>query len=177
MYGQYQAGDILLTDRDSFLGKMIKNVQQVMEPGDEAMFSHVAVITDSVGTLIESSRTISAATVEKYKGVQCLLARHVDMTPEKFALGYKAIEGNLGQVYPFHRLFMIPLGLSKINRDWPVCSELAAQFYLAAGLDMDLQFRGKPWQGRWTGVTPDVFEDAIGRRNKWRIVAQGPFIE
>lgn len=176
MIVDYKPGDVLLTANSSFFGKAIRKVQGLLEPGDKANFSHAAIITDELGNLVESVATISENNISKYKGVECLLARHEDMAPDAELLGYSEIVNNIGQIYPFHRLLFIAFGLSKIHLDWPVCSELVSQYLMGAGIDMGLMFRGKRWRGGWAGVTPDMIEDAIYRGGKWKIIAQGQFI-
>ena len=114
-----------MNQTDVFTEKLLLQIHDVMavkgdapllcfiEPGDKADFSHAAIIVDESGDLVESVARISKNNVSKYEGVNCLLVRHEDMSPEKSLGGWSEIENNIGQIYPFHRLLFIAFG--KIN--------------------------------------------------------------
>jgi len=186
-------GDILLVARTKggLLGKLI-NFGQTLG-GDPARYHHVAVFIDQHGFLVESLAKIKITHFAGYLKGHYLLAilRHDMMDRERFNRGIVEAYDNVGMVYPAHRIAVhaveMPLdwclrklrlgGLPswcRLSRhlplDWPVCSELVAQFLIAAGLSReDLGFPHKGWRG----ITPDDFDDARQREGtKWKTVAE-----
>ncbi|RLI49285.1 MAG: hypothetical protein DRP09_20800 [Candidatus Thorarchaeota archaeon] len=55
--------------------------------------------------------------------------------------------------------------------DWPVCSEYATQFLLAAGLETGFNKQG------WRGINPDDFDDVRKRRpDLYTTILEGTFV-
>jgi len=194
-------GDILLIRSNSLIGKLI-NFGQKMEDG-HSRFTHVAIASwkkDStlfhVGEKVyESVRRIGLNHIRKYDGCEIAVIRYAGMTKEKYLYGIKEVVNNIGQIYPAHRIIFH--GLDMINKwikrkvfrsekpllfhyvnfeiyDWPVCSELAAQFLYAAGLEGGWENKkGK----RIKGINPDDFDDArFDRRDLCTTIFDGTFV-
>lgn len=145
------------------------------------------------GNIYESVLTIGRNHIEKYKGKECCVLRHTGMTPTNYFKGLKEVNDNLGQVYPAHRIVLH--GLDMINAwikrvvfrrsrplqfrymklmplDWPVCSELGAQFIHAAGLKGGWE----DVKDGWRGVNPDDFYDsAVVNPHLWQLELEGTF--
>jgi hypothetical protein len=194
---QCQPGDLVLTANPSGrLGKLIRFGERI-EQGDESVYGHAAIMAKHMGIayevdgyLFESVKTISRNPITNYKGQKICIFRHKQMTDKKFFLGREEILDNIGQVYPFHRLAFHGVGmlyswfLRTVFRkkkpwlkpgklgvlDWPVCSELAAQFLCAAGLETGFAVKG------WRGVNPDHLDDARQTRTDlYETVIEGIF--
>ena len=170
-------GDILLTQNPAGLGKMINWAQRVGQ-GDPSKYGHVAIIVRNPktgqidGTIAESVMRISYNNISDYNGNKICIMRHKKMNPYRYNLGMKEVKDNIGQIYPGHRLVVQLVDVlrswafrkvkmkpwfrySKLMRlDWPVCSELAAQFLITAKLETGFPFEG------WRGINPDHFDDA-----------------
>ena len=172
-------GDIGLTRNPQGLGVMI-NFAQSLE-GDKSEFGHALVFGKKVGKeyvangrIIESVSTISVNHISKYAGVKVCVFRHKCMTENSFYLGREELIDNIGQPYPFHRLFVHGFDMANVALcrffsfkkwspkfrlaktmplDWPVCSELTAQFIIGARLETGLPGKG------WRGVNPDHLDD------------------
>lgn len=184
-------GDILLTRNPAGLGKAINWAQQIGQ-GDQSEFGHIAIVvrnpeTDKVdGTIAESVKKISYNHACDYLGARICIMRHKGMTAYRYAQGMKEIVDNIGQIYPAHRLvvhlvdacrawFVRKISGGKVGApwfrwsslmvmDWPVCSELGAQFMLSSGLESGLPYDGMDWRG----VNPDHFDDArLSREDLW----------
>jgi hypothetical protein len=115
------------------------------------------------------------------------------MNEMRFYLGREEILDNIGQIYPAHRIIFHGFDMvnSWIKRtvfrrkaplkfrymklmplDWPVCSELGAQFIHTAGLKGGWEDRKKGWRG----VNPDDFDDARQTAvNLWLTVMEGTY--
>lgn len=171
-----QPGDICLTQGRAFMSKAIRFGQALEDGGQPSYFNHVLGFTTTRGIIIESVRTIRENTFAKfYLNTPLLVLRHQGLTPELYDRGIKEVQDNLGMVYPAHRIafhavdmlwahgWQMVTGrpwrkhmLARVATDWPVCSELWAQFVLAAGLPLGLEL-GE----RWQGVNPDHWFDAL----------------
>jgi len=143
------------------------------------------------GMVYESVMTISLNHIKKYQGKECCVIRHKQMDPRLYFKGLIEVKDNLGQLYPAHRIVLH--GFDMINAwvkravfrrktplrfrymkfmplDWPVCSELGAQFIHSAGLEGGWEDRKKGWRG----VNPDDFYDcAVTRPDLWTLVLEG----
>jgi hypothetical protein len=175
-------GDIGLSRSSNFLGRCIRFGQRLEEPGEDAPFSHAFVMamadgqgdfrTD--GSVLESSVRIGYGHLRRFLGQPLLLLRHTRMTPKGYWGGLKALENNIGQLYPVPRLMAhgvdmlrcaawrrvagcpAPWRWSELGfTDWPVCSELVGQFVLGGGLP-----GGWELGEHWKGLTPDHIFDA-----------------
>jgi len=197
-----QPGDILLTANPAGLGKLI-NFGQGLEDGNggkKSRYGHVAVVAASTydwqvdGTVYESVMTISLNRIRKYYGKECCVLRHREMNKGRYDSGIVEVKDNLGQLYPAHRIVFH--GLDMINSwvkraifrrktplrfrymklmplDWPVCSELGAQFIHAAGLRGGWEDRKKGWRG----VNPDDFYDsAVTAPGLWQMIFEGTLV-
>ncbi|MCK5612858.1 hypothetical protein KAR91_63885 [Candidatus Pacearchaeota archaeon] len=185
-------GDILLTKNPAGLGNLI-NWAQMIGQGDKSFYGHVAIIVrnpsnDQIdGTIAESVMKISYQHVSNYKGNKICIMRHKKMTAYRYNKGMPEVEDNIGQIYPAHRLIVHladalrawtirKISFGKIGRpwfryakflrfDWPVCSELAAQFLIAAGVETGLPFDG------WRGINPDHFDDTrLNNPELWKTI-------
>lgn len=141
--------------------------------------------------IYEAYKQITCNPLFDYLDKNILVMRHKKMSDRKYKKGVKEIEDNLGQTYPYHRLILhavdsgINWVLKKLNikwkcksaywlsTDWPVCSELATQFLLEAGVKTKLA-GGEKWQG----VQPDDLHDAALKYSKyWKIIFEGKLID
>jgi hypothetical protein len=171
--------------------------------GRGSQYGHVAIVAHSKadrlvwkvdGGIYESVMTIGRNHIRKYHQKRCCLMRHTAMDAAKYFEGLKEVEDNLGQPYPAHRIVLH--GFDMINSwikravfrrkaplrfrymklmplDWPVCSELGAQFIHAAGLRGGWEEQKKGWRG----VNPDDFYDAaVIRPSLWQMITEGVFI-
>ena len=195
-----QPGDILLTSNPAGIGKLINFGQEVEGKNDKSKYGHVAIfarkpesIFDVDGSIYESVMRISKNHIDKYSGKEICIIRHTGITKENFLIGRKEILDNLGQIYPGHRLLFH--GLDMINSwikreifrrkaplkfrymrfmplDWPVCSELGAQFIHKAGLEGGWEAYKKGWRG----INPDDFDDCrIKRQDLWQTILEGEY--
>ena len=185
-------GSILLTQNPAGLGKLINFGQRISE-GDKSEFGHVAILSDKPGIIYESVSTIRESKIKKYAGNKICIMRHKNMNIAAYENGMLEVKDNLGQLYPAHRLLVHGLdmlgswfvraitfnrykpqiGIRKLMPlDWPVCSELGAQFMISSGLDSGLLSSG------WRGVNPDNFDDARQNRpDLWETRYCGVLIE
>ena len=148
-------------------------------------------INTTDGDIYESVMIISKNHIDKYSSKDILIGRHKQMTPMRYFNGIAEVKDNIGQIYPVHRLIFH--GLDMINSwikrvvfrrknplkfrymrflplDWPVCSELGAQFFITAGCETGIDKDG------WRGVNPDDFYDAIiSRVDLWDIIFEGQY--
>ena len=146
------------------------------------------------GHVYESVMVISHNHIRKYYGKECCVIRHREMTIHAYFKGLVEVKDNIGQLYPVHRIVFH--GFDMINSwvkrvifrrsaplrfrymkfmplDWPVCSELGAQFIHAAGLEGGWEDRKKGWRG----VNPDDFYDcAVTRADLWTLVLEGTLV-
>jgi len=181
-------GDILLTSRSSIISRLIRWIQEL--DGDKAIYTHAAIIPTSFAVthyiLESSSKSINYHYIEKYHNNLICLIRNNLMTDEKYYNGFVNLLDNIGQSYPFYRLFLHfidKLGnavlrmfhvkpyiqTSKlITKDHPVCSELIMQFLIGA-LD---------WKTDWKGIVPDDLHDLvlINDSKNWQIIFSGILI-
>ena len=192
-------GDIGLTRNPAGLGKLINFGQGIEDGNGGSRFGHVVIFAEfpdgvadsTAGRIYESVKTISMNHVVKYSDVEMLIMRHRKMTRTLFYEGRKEIVDNLGMIYPYHRIVFH--GFDMINAwvkrsifrrkaplkfrymkfmplDWPVCSELGAQFIHKAGLKGGWESKKKGWRG----VNPDDFHDAAtSRKDLWEVVVEG----
>ena len=166
----------------------------------KSRYGHVAIVAQvegeyktwkTDGSIYESVLTISRNNIRKYDGKVCCILRHTSMGPKRYYNGLKEVVDNLGQPYPAHRIVLHGLDMlnSWIKRvvfrrskplqfrymklmplDWPVCSELAAQFIHAAGLKGGWEEYKKGWRG----VNPDDFYDAaVVNPKRWQMLLEG----
>ncbi len=189
-------GDILLTANPASLGKLINFGQGLEDAGKrKSKYGHVAIFAEYDAMIFESVMKISKNSINNYHEQDVCIIRHNAMTVEKFYQGRKEILDNLGQIYPFHRLIFHGLDMfnSWIKRvifkrkkalkfrymkfmplDWPVCSELAAQFLHKAGLEGGWEDRKKGWRG----VNPDDFDDArFQSPTYWTTILEDQYID
>jgi len=195
-------GDIGLTRNPAGLGKLINFGQGIEEGNGGSKFGHVVIFAEfpegvadsTAGRIYESVKTISMNRIIDYHNVEMMIIRHRKMTRSLFYLGRKEILDNIGQIYPAHRIVLH--GFDMINAwikrkvlrmkkplvfrymklmplDWPVCSELGAQFIHKAGLDGGWEDK----KSGWRGVNPDDFHDAATARNDlWEVVLEGTLV-
>jgi hypothetical protein len=112
------------------------------------------------------------------------------MNEARYYKGVTEVIDNIGQMYPYHRIVLhgfdminawikrsvfrrkLPLKfryMKLMPLDWPVCSELGAQFIHTAGLNGGWESKKKGWRG----VNPDDFDDARTSTNKWNTILEG----
>ena len=183
-----QPGDFGLTTnpggKHGVLGKAIRWATYI-EEGDGVEYGHGIVFAKQQGpdytadgSIYESVMKIEKNHIRDYVGSKICIFRHVDMTEKAFFEGREEILDNIGMIYPFHRLpaIMIDMVIAYTFRkffkttyrkrlihlfpmDWPVCTELMAQFIFKSGLETGLKFN------TWKGTTPDHWDDT--RKNRF----------
>ena len=159
-----EKGDIFLTKNPMMLGKIINFVQKLWSQDNSSMYSHAGVIISENGDTFEALLTIKASKLEEYKGKEILISRYNKINTKKFRNGMNSILENKGDIYPFHRLFlMIVPALGKINlTGQTVCSEIVGKFLNACGVDIN-----------WKGLTPDGLHDFIKNHRDFDIIYKG----
>ena len=192
-------GDIGLTKNPNGLGKAINYCQRLGE-GDESIFGHALIFTPpegrdsclSDGNFIESNTKIRYGHIREYVGNNICIIRHRDMTNALFHKALSVIEGNVGQIYPAHRLLLHlmdvirgflyrkitgkkpPFRFSAIHLDWPLCSELVGQAYVATELPTGWTLG----PGKWAGLNPDHIHDgSLNFPNLWDFVCRNEILE
>jgi len=181
-------GDRFGTKSDGLLSRAIRFGQN-LEGDDLCPINHIGgfvktsfplFVTD--GTTIESLWKISYSHLREYIGKQVIIARHLHLTSDLYAIGIKEVEDNVGQIYPAPRIALLATDMLRgffykkvlsrpvpfrwssftLHGDWPVCSELWAQFDIVAGLETgyDCSTTCKGWKG----VTPEDHYDAWNKR-------------
>ena len=174
------------------LGKGIRFFQYI-EDGESSNFGHALIFAHEHGSMDfkadgrihESVLRISTNHISRYIGSEVLVLKNKFMTSDAFWMGIEEVFDSLGKIYPFHHLlfqavdcfhagffrwafrYRVKFRFSKLLvLDWPVCSELNAQFLHAAKVPTGLVKKG------WRGVNPDDFDDA--RKNHpeiWEVLA------
>ena len=127
---ELRPGDEFAAISPTTLGRLINIFQKAKSVDDDAEYTHTGIITDSLGTTLESLWTVSQRNVWKaFAGKRILIVRNVNMSAPMYAAGFEKIRKHIGQWYPVHRLVLHALGLAKwIHWDRVVCSELTAKF-------------------------------------------------
>ena len=151
-------GDVFSTQNPQGLGKAICIAEAAKSQDGTAEYGHSGIIQDAHGKTLEAVWHIAEQNLfDAYKGQKTIIARWQGMNPTTYQLGMAAVYPELGRTYPYYRLLLHALGLAKwIHFKTPVCSELTAQFLIAAGA---ITLEGKNY---W-GVTPDNLVD------EWRV--------
>ncbi len=157
------AGDIFLTHGAGLLPDLINTVEKIKAKDGTAVYSHSGICCGGLNTF-ESLTRICTDNLLKYVDRPFMLARHKGMTEQKYAEGMRNVIDENGAVYPFHRLFLVGLGLGRVSiRNWLVCSELVAKFLMYAQLRKE----------DYCGVTPDNLSDEIHGSGDWEIIFEG----
>ena len=144
-----QAGDVFAVDTGTFFGNLINAVQTFWAVDNRSEYKHAGIVASQDGRTFEALARIRYADLRDYAGRKVLIARHVHMSPELFALGFNEVRHLDGAVYPFPRLFLHLVKLAKyIHWRYPVCSELVGKFECGAGL-----------RENWWGLMPDNLAD------------------
>lgn len=187
--GIAKAGDILLTSNPQGIGTVIRWFQELQ--GDPAFYTHTAIIPDSffiTGYILDANGTLDYKTIKKYKNKPICVIRNREMTPELYIKGFiNGLSDNIGQRYPYYRLILHAIDnignclLRKfhvkpkihtaklINFDNPVCSEWAAQFFVASGISS--------FKYDWEGINPDDFDDCRQKYPEdWETIFEGLLI-
>lgn len=195
-------GDILLTCNPAGLGKLINFGQGLEEKDGKSKYGHVAIFAKRPGTqwatdatMYESVMRISKNPINNYHEQDVCVIRHHGMNEMRFYLGREEVLDNIGQIYPAHRIVLH--GFDMINSwvkrtvfrrkaplkfrymklmplDWPVCSELGAQFIRKAGLAGGWEARKKGWRG----INPDDFDDArVQHTDLWATILEGTYYD
>lgn len=168
-----QPGDCLLVASNGIFGSAIRQAQGLIDrvkgETDPVPYNHAAIIIYGVRTL-ESLSTIRTGSVDDYQGQRAMVIRHRGMTESASQRGFSSTFHHIGKRYPFWRLGLFLLGLARPLHflDWPVCSELVAQFIKGAGLQLGFN------NECWAGVSPEMLEDAARDENgQFEIVWEG----
>jgi hypothetical protein len=193
-----QPGDVFATKGKGLLPALVR-FGQWLDDCESSPYSHIGGFAMELGlnpfvvdgVTIESRTRIGRYHIRDHAGRWIIVMRHRQMDYDKFLLGWRAIGNNIGQVYPVMRLLLHAIDMVRghlwkkltgggppdycssfsLHGDWPVCSELWAQFFLAAGLETGFP-EGK--EGSWRGVAPDDFYDAWRNRpDLWTVIALG----
>jgi len=158
-------GDIFCTRNPMMLGRIINWNQKFWSSDNESTYSHAGIILDPDGTTFESLWTIKKSHLSRYKGKKILIGRHIKMDEWRFSIGWLNVKRHQGQLYPFHRLFLMiipPVAKYISTGRFPVCSELTAKFLCETHL---LDF--------WKGKNPDDIADMIHKWREYEIVFEG----
>lgn len=152
-------GDVFASKNPQGLGRAILIAQCFKSADQKAEYGHTGIIMDEAGTTLEAVWSIKQQNIyDAYRGMKVLVARWHGMNPVTFKSGYDSVKGQIGRMYPYHRLILHAIGLARWIH-WlktPVCSELTSMFLIHAGA---ITLEGaKPW-----GATPDSLVD------EWRI--------
>jgi len=157
-------GYVFASHSDSALGKCIRTIEWIKSHDNEASYNHTGIIVAESGRTVEALCTIKESNLfEGYRGQRVLIANWRYMTDSMFKCGYDAIKDRIGNWYPWPRLFLHAIGLSKfIHWKTPVCSELTARFLDAAG------DRRNYW-----GINPDDLVDEWKISKHYDIIYEG----
>ena len=158
-------GDIFCTRNPMLLGRVINFVQKFFSADNESRYSHSGIVCNSDGTTFESLSTIRFSKLDAYVGKQIIIGRHERMTLKTFNSGMKAVKKHVGQIYPYHRLFLHlfrPAAKYISTGGFPLCSELVCKFLYSA-----------KFVDAWKGKNPDDVADMIRRWKEWEIVYEG----
>ena len=153
-------GDIFCVRGADVIGGAIRWVTKLQSSDNESEYNHCGIITDTDGSTFEAVLKYSRQNLfASYHGYEVLIGRHVDMTPERFNIGFAKVAHLEGQSYPFLRILLhfSHIGAKYIHFGKPVCSELVWMFLNATGM--------KDCDYYW-GMTPDDVADAI---DKWDV--------
>lgn len=181
-------GDRFGVQSDGILSRAIR-FGQALEGDDPCPINHIGGLAKapnplfvSDGTTIESRWKIDFYHIREYVGKRIIIARHNHLTVGHYFKGVAEVEDNIGQIYPvlripllasdmirgvlYKRIFnrRLPFRVSSltVHGDWPVCSELWAQFDITAGLETGYEC-STDCKG-WKGVTPEDHYDAWNKR-------------
>ena len=148
----FKRGDIFLSTNPMFLGKGINFVSSMYSVDRKSEYSHSGFFV-SPTTILEASYKVSNTEfLIKYEGDNVLVGRHLEMNDDTCLKGMEKIKEHIGQLYPFHRLFLHFFNLAQfVHWNHVVCSELVAKFLFGAGLR----------DYKYYGVTPDHLSDEI----------------
>lgn len=162
-------GDIFVTDRATWLSRIINSAQRFWSADGQAEYSHAGIILNPSGDTFESMRTIKIGHIDAYVGQKMLIGRAIYPTEGAHGRGIvKVCLDHKGQIYPFWRLFLHlvpPLAKYVSSGKFPVCSELVTKKEIVSGV--------KPWGNRWAGRNPDHIADAIRRWDSYEVVYEG----
>lgn len=168
---QLLPGDCAVVKTHSPIADLLIWGQRLKSKDDKAEYNHALIVTAADGTTFESLAKIAHYGIDGYRGCPIYIARHLEMTPERFKAGYDHVKKFDQCFYPWWRLPLHLVGLAKhIHWSYPVCSELVGRFLYEAGLSRstgwgwspdelaDLWDESKNWKlifkGTWTGLTP-----------------------
>ena len=129
-------GDLFATDGKGILAAGIEAVEWFWSTDNSAPYNHLGFITKPDGTTLEARWRFKEYDLANYIGSKVFIVRHKDMTPERFQAGMKAVEGDIGCLYPVWRLPLHLFRLAKLVRFGPgVCSEQTGKFLKGAGFN------------------------------------------
>lgn len=163
-----KTGDFFVVKHGGFTPDGIVWFSKLMSKDNDASYCHAGIITDDDGGTFEAlwPRYTRQNFYAAYNGYEVLVGRHIDMTPERFSIGFQAVQKWEGKLYPFLRfgVFMLPYLAKYIHTGRPVCSECNWLIAETAGLK-DMTY---PW-----GRTPDDMADAINRWDVMDVIYNG----
>jgi hypothetical protein len=166
---QLQAGDIVGAKNPQCLGTIIRIGEILQSESLKAEYTHSIIIETPEGGTIEAVWKIERQNLfTAYKGEQVCIARWKDMTPAAYQKGYDAIKNQIGDIYPYSRLFLDLFGLGKflkLSKD-DDCVELAAQFLIGCGADLLCGTNYK-------GLTPQQLVDEFRISKFFDIIFEG----
>lgn len=199
-----QPGDVFASRGSGMMSMLIRFGQWLEDCGESAPYNHIGGVVHAaaaapalwftVGETVESKTVIGRYHLKDYLGEEIIIARHVGMSRSLYKKGIVEVLDNIGQVYPSPRILLHAVDMVRghvwkkitgrspklkmcdfsITGDWPVCSELWAQFFLAAGLPTGFP---EDKEGTWKGVTPDDFYDAWrSRLDLWSVIECGKLL-
>jgi hypothetical protein len=159
-----QPGDQFAVRTGGFIADAIIAVEHIYSEDHEACKNHAGIILDEKGNTFEALQKIGMYNLSAYKGCEIIIARHINMTDERFQAGLKAVAKYEGRAYPWWRLGLYLFGFAdNLHRiDRPVCSELNGKFEMGASL------RQHCW-----GLTPDNLVDEWRSSTYYQIIYEG----
>lgn len=159
-------GDIFLTRNPMWMGRVINAVQKFTSKDGKSKYSHAGIITSIQGMTFEALWINKSQSLFKaYAGKEILIARHTNMTADRYLKGWNGVKHHMGKIYAGHRLlfFLICPPLAKyFSLGLGVCSELTMKFLFRAGL-----------ADAWKGWNPDDIHDMISHWKQWEIIFEG----
>jgi hypothetical protein len=160
-------GDLFATNGRGFLAASIRAVEWFWSTDNSAPYNHLGFVVDAKGRTLEARWRFKFYDLANYIGSKVYIVRHKDMTPERFAAGFRAVSGDIGCLYPAWRLFPFIFHLAKFFRFGPgVCSEQTGKFLKGAG------FKNIVY-----GLTPDDYVDKWKSDKDIETIFEGLLIE
>jgi hypothetical protein len=171
-----KAGDIFAVappeGQGNFASNAIVGITTKYEVDGKARASHAGIVIDERGTTFEAiqPRYCMQNIWNAYSGCRLIIGRHIDMSPERFQIGWDAVRVLQGMSYPEWRLLLFARAVwaaRRFHQVREVCSENVFHFLSAAGCRKNLCDDPIDF---WWGVYPAYIEDAIRDWHTFEII-------